>query len=126
MHNLERQGKHEPTDEESVFPLADTDSEDEDRLVVMRDDGDSHRTQRSMFLCSLKSLYKRLFPPRFTELNEDGSKKPEEEVKGMPSFWLTIFQVIYLSQGLYNIHSTLFYINVFRNTSLGKWRSPTH
>jgi len=52
-------GKHEPTDEESVFPLADTDSEDEDR---------------------------------FTELNEDGSKKPEEEVKGMPSFWLTIFQ----------------------------------
>ena len=25
------QGKHEPTDEEAVFPLADTDSEDEDR-----------------------------------------------------------------------------------------------
>ena len=38
---------------------------------------------------------KDFFPPRFTELNEDGSKKPEEEVKGMPSFWLTIFQVIY-------------------------------
>ena len=26
------QGKHEPTDEEAVFPLADTDSEDEDRF----------------------------------------------------------------------------------------------
>jgi len=26
-------GKHEPTDEEAVFPLADTDSEDEDRFV---------------------------------------------------------------------------------------------
>ena len=38
---------------------------------------------------------KDFFSARFTELNEDGSKKPEEEVKGMPSFWLTIFQVIF-------------------------------
>jgi len=52
-------GNHEPTDEEAVFPLADTDSEDEDR---------------------------------FTEINEDGSKKTDEDLKGMPSFWLTIFQ----------------------------------
>ena len=34
-----------------------------------------------------------LLKNRFTEINEDGSKKLEEEVKGMPSFWLTIFQV---------------------------------
>ena len=31
---------------------------------------------------------------RFTEINEDGSKKVEEDLKGMPSFWLTIFQVL--------------------------------
>ena len=30
---------------------------------------------------------------RFTEINEDGSKKTDEDLKGMPSFWLTIFQV---------------------------------
>ena len=29
-------GKHEPTDEEAVFPLADTDSEDEDRFVLTK------------------------------------------------------------------------------------------
>jgi len=55
-------GKHEPTDEESVFPLADTDSEDEEKI---------------------------------TEVNEDGTPKEDEEdknVKGIPSFWLTIFQ----------------------------------
>jgi len=55
-------GNHEPTDVEAEFPLADTDSEDEDKI---------------------------------TELNEDGSKKEEgteKELKGVPSFWLTIFQ----------------------------------
>jgi len=54
--------KHEPSEEESAFPLADTDSEDEDRI---------------------------------TEINEDGSKKEDKDldlVKGIPSFWLTIFQ----------------------------------
>jgi len=54
-------GKHEPTDTEAEFPLADTDTEDEERI---------------------------------TELNEDGSKKVNEddEQKGIPSFWITIFQ----------------------------------
>ena len=57
------QAKHEPSEEESSFPLADTDSEDEDRI---------------------------------TEINEDGTKKEDKDlelVKGIPSFWLTIFQV---------------------------------
>ena len=92
MHILERQGKHEPTDEEAVFPLADTDSEDEDRSVVI-ETVTGHQDRCS---CVASRVFlKDFFSPRFTELNEDGSKKPEEEVKGMPSFWLTIFQVIY-------------------------------
>jgi len=51
-------GQHEPSEEEATFALADTDSEDEDKI---------------------------------TEVNDEG-EKVEEDVKGIASFWLTIFQ----------------------------------
>ena len=46
---------------------------------------------------------------RFTEINEDGSKNAEEDLKGMPSFWLTIFQVLILKIYLFSIHNFAFY-----------------
>ena len=80
------QGKHEPTDEEAVFPLADTDSEDEDRF--------DHRIKLvDKFFMNIL-LWIDIGRNRFTEINEDGSKKADEDLKGMPSFWLTIFQVV--------------------------------